>query len=304
MKVIFLGTGAGMPSKLRNVSSMIVDLTMECKAYWMFDCGEATQHQILHTNLRPRKIEKIFISHLHGDHIFGVPGLLGSRSNQDGETKVTVYGPKGIDEFIETALSVSQTFLKYPLEIVTVQEGLVFEDDQFIVHAMKMQHGVSCYAYSIQEKDQPGALLVEKLQAIGVKAGPIYKEIKKGGQVVLDDGRVIQGTDFIGPKRKGRKLTFITDTHALKESIFFAKDSDVLIHEGTFSEAETTQAKQYYHSTIREAAQIAKEAGAKQLIITHMSSRYQRSQWNELLAEATDIFPATKLAEDFYEQEV
>ena len=304
MKVVFLGTGAGMPSKLRNVSSMVLDLTAECKAYWMFDCGEATQHQILHTHLRPRKIEKIFISHLHGDHIFGLPGLLGSRSNQEGQTKVTVYGPKGIQEFLNTALSVSQTFLKYPLEIITVQEGLVFEDEQFVVHAKKMQHGVPCYAYSIEEKDQPGALLVDKLREIGVKPGPIYREIKNGGHVMLEDGRIIQGADFIGPNKKGRKITFITDTHVLKESIVFAKNSDLLIHEGTFAQAEAEQAKQYYHSTVPAVAQFAKAAKVKQLVLTHISSRYQRSEWQQLLKEATEIFQQTALAEDFYEIEV
>ena len=116
MELLFLGTGAGVPAKLRNVTAMALKILQKRNAVWLFDCGEATQHQIIHTNLKPRKIEKIFITHLHGDHIFGLPGLLGSRSFQGGTDKLFIYGPKGIREFIEVSLQVSQTHLKYELE--------------------------------------------------------------------------------------------------------------------------------------------------------------------------------------------
>ncbi len=121
MELLFLGTGAGVPAKLRNVSSLALMLLEERNAVWLFDCGEATQHQIIHTSLKPRKIEKIFITHLHGDHIFGLPGLLGSRSFQGGTTELTIYGPKGIRQFVETALKVSNTHLKYPLVIEEIK---------------------------------------------------------------------------------------------------------------------------------------------------------------------------------------
>ncbi|MBQ7232017.1 MAG: ribonuclease Z [Bacillales bacterium] len=301
MKVVFLGTGAGMPSKLRNVSGTVLDLSQENGTHWLFDCGEATQHQILYTSIKPRKIEKIFISHLHGDHIFGLPGLLGSRSHQNGETKVCIYGPKGLEEFIYTAFKVSQTKLTYELQIYVVEEGVIFEDEHLIVKAKRMQHGMLCFGYSILQKDLPGALQVERLKAMGIQPGPIYQEIKQGKQITLPNGHVICGTDFIGAPKKGKKLTFITDTHAISQSIQFAQGSDLLIHEGTFSQAEALQAEQYFHSTVSQAAQIAKEAKVKQLILTHISSRYQKKDWLTLLEEATCIFPNTVMAEDWSE---
>lgn len=142
----FLGTGAGVPSKGRNVSAIALQLLEERGQTWLFDCGEATQHQILHTSVRPRRIEKIFITHLHGDHIFGLPGLLGSRSFQGGTTPLTVYGPKGIKQFIEVALSVSTTHVKYPLEVVEItEEGTVFEDNEFYVETKRLSHGIECF---------------------------------------------------------------------------------------------------------------------------------------------------------------
>ncbi|MEZ0116053.1 UNVERIFIED_ORG: ribonuclease Z [Heyndrickxia coagulans] len=130
MEILFLGTGAGVPAKARNVTSIALKLLEERNAIWLFDCGEATQHQILHTAIKPRKVEKIFITHLHGDHIFGLPGFLGSRSFQGGDGPLTVYGPKGIKAFVEVSLKVSETRLKYPLEIIEIEEGTVFEDDR------------------------------------------------------------------------------------------------------------------------------------------------------------------------------
>src|SRR5699024_2373757 len=141
MELIFLGTGAGLPSKERNVSAIALSLLQEINSIWLFDCGEATQHQILHTSIKPRKINKIFITHLHGDHIFGLPGLLGSRSFQDGEA-LTIYGPKGIKNFVETSLEVSATHLTYPLYIEEITEGIIFENNHFTVTAAQLEHGV------------------------------------------------------------------------------------------------------------------------------------------------------------------
>ena len=153
---VFLGTGAGVPAKLRNVTSIVLQLLEERGTVWLFDCGEATQHQILKTALKPRKIEKIFITHLHGDHIFGLPGLLGSRSFQGGTEKLTIYGPKGIADFVNTSLKVSTTHLQYPFEIIEIEEGMIYEDEQFTVQALPLDHGIYCVGYRIVEKDSPG----------------------------------------------------------------------------------------------------------------------------------------------------
>jgi ribonuclease Z len=301
LDIFFLGTGAGIPAKLRNVTSIALKLLEERGSIWLFDAGEATQHQILHTSVKPRRIEKIFITHLHGDHIYGLPGLLASRSFQGGESKVTVYGPKGIKEFITISLAVSQTYLKYPLEIVEIDEGVIFDDEQFIVEAKLLDHGIPSYGYRIVEKDRPGTLLADKLVEAGVQPGPIFRKIKEGETVMLEDGTVIVPSDFLGPNQKGRIVTILGDTRFCESAIALARDADLLIHEATFSKGEEKLAFDYFHSTTHQAAEVAKRAGSKQLCLTHISSRYDRQAWQELVAEAQEVFANTDIAEDFKE---
>ncbi|WJQ15146.1 ribonuclease Z [Geobacillus stearothermophilus] len=299
MELLFLGTGAGVPAKERNVSSVALQLLDERGATWLFDCGEATQHQILHTAIRPRRIEHIFITHLHGDHLFGLPGLLGSRSFQSGETPLTVFGPKGIRAFVETALAVSGTKLRYELNIVEIDEGVIFDDERFSVIAKRLDHGMPSYGFRVVEKDLPGPLLVDRLQALGVRPGPIYQEIKQGKTVVLDDGTVIDGREFVGPPQKGRIVAVLGDTRFCEAAIELARDADVVVHEATFAAAEQRLAHDYFHSTTTDAAEVARRAGAKRLILTHISSRYQGEAALQLVAEARSVFPNTELAVDF-----
>ncbi|GGE54182.1 ribonuclease Z [Priestia taiwanensis] len=299
MEFVFLGTGAGIPSKGRNVSAIALHLLEERGTTWLFDCGEATQHQVLHTNVRLRKVEKIFISHLHGDHIFGLPGLLGSRSFQGGEDELTVYGPKGLKDFIEVSLRVSNTHIKYPLHIVEIEEGVIFEDDHIRVEVRKLEHGIPSYGYRLVERDVPGALLVDKLQALGIKPGPLYKKIKDGEVVELVDGSIINGKDFIGPPQQGKIIAILGDTRICSNNYVLAEGADVLVHEATFAAEEEANAYEFYHSTTAGAANVAKKAGVGQLILTHVSSRYQGADCAMLVQEAQDIFPNTVLAEDF-----
>ncbi|MEH7106268.1 ribonuclease Z [Bacillus sp. JJ1764] len=301
MDVFFLGTGAGMPAKLRNVTSIALKLLEERGSVWLFDAGEATQHQILHTTLKPRRIEKIFVTHLHGDHIYGLPGLLSSRSFQGGESEVTVYGPKGIADYLHTSLTISQTYLKYPLTVIEIEEGIIYEDDQFIVETRLLDHGIPSYGYRIVEKDLPGTLLAEKLKEAGVQPGPIFRKIKNGETVTLEDGRVLEPSEFVGTAQKGRVVTILGDTRFHENSILLAKDADLLIHEATFSKGEDSLAFNYFHSTTEQAAKVAKEAGCKQLCLTHISSRYDRNASKELVEEARAIFAHTDIAEDFKE---
>lgn len=299
MELVFLGTGAGVPAKERNVSAVALQLLQERGATWLFDCGEATQHQILYTAIRPRRLEKIFITHLHGDHIFGLPGLLGSRSFQGGTTELTLYGPKGIREFIETSLTVSYTRLKYELKVVEIDEGIIFEDRQFRVIAKQLNHGIPSYGYRIEEKDLPGPLLVDKLIEANIPPGSIYQQIKEGKTVVLEDGRSINGKEFVGPPQKGRIVTILGDTRFCEASIELAKNADLLVHEATFGGEDGKLAFEYFHSTSMQAAEVAKAAKAEKLILTHISSRYQGSMCDNLLAEAKKIFPNADIAEDF-----
>jgi len=299
MELQFLGTGAGIPAKSRNVTSIALKLLEERGSIWLFDAGEGTQHQILHTTIKPKRIEKIFITHLHGDHIYGLPGLLASRSFQGGETKVTVYGPKGIKEYIETSLSISQTYLKYELQIEEVTEGIIFEDAVFKVEALMLEHGIVSYGYRITEKDLPGKLLVDKLHETGLKPGPDFKKIKNGEDVVLADGTLIQSRDFVGPPVKGRVVAILGDTKECEAAGKLAENAAVLVHEATFAGGESALAKEYFHSTTIQAANTAKKANATQLILTHISARYDSIQGNQLVEEAKGVFKESYLAEDF-----
>jgi ribonuclease Z len=299
VEVFFLGTGAGIPAKLRNVTSIALKLLEERRTIWLFDCGEASQHQILHTSIKPGRIEKIFITHLHGDHIYGLPGLLASRSFQGGDSKLTVYGPKGIKEFVDISLSVSGTYLKYPLEFVEIEEGVIYDDDQFSVEARLLDHGITSFGYRIVEKDRPGTLLVDKLQNLGIKPGPIYKKIKEGEPVLLQDGTFLPADDFLDTPQKGRVVTILGDTRKCENAGILALDADLLVHEATFSSNEGKLAYDYYHSTTTHAAEIAKQANVKKLCLTHISSRYDRNAAEQLLAEAQGIFQNTEIAEDF-----
>jgi len=301
MELTFLGTGAGIPSKERNVSAVALSLLQELNSIWLFDCGEATQHQILHTSIKSRKINKIFITHMHGDHIFGLPGLLSSRSFQGGKELLTVYGPSGIKNYIETSLQASGTHLTYPLAIKEIEEGQLFDDPLFTVYCKKMDHGIPSYGYRIVEKEKPGELLVDKLKAIGIQPGPIYQQIKENNVVTTADGRKLCRDHFIGPNKKGRILSILGDTRYPEKNIAFVKDSDVLVHEATFEHEKEILAEQYFHSTTTQAALLAEAAEIKKLVLTHISSRYQKGDNQKLLHEAMDVFPNTVLASDFYQ---
>lgn len=305
MELQFLGTGAGVPAKHRNVTSIALKLLDERNEVWLFDCGEGTQMQILRTSIRPRKIEKIFITHLHGDHIFGLPGLLSSRSFQGGDTPLEIYGPKGIETFIKTSLAVSQTRLGYALKFIELTEDQpIFEDQQFSVYTKKLDHGIDSFGYRVVEHDHKGELQVDKLKELAIPAGPIYGKLKKGETVTLDEGRTIDGKAFVGPDKKGRIVTILGDTRKTGNSVLLAQDSDVLVHESTFNKNEEKMARNYYHSTTHQAAEIAKEAKTNKLLLTHISARYLGKAALELENEAKEIFPNTLIMKDFETIEV
>lgn len=299
MKITFLGTGAGIPAKQRNVSSLALHLENKEGAIWLFDCGEATQHQILYTSIKLRRVEKIFITHLHGDHIYGLPGLLASRSFQGAETPLAVYGPRGIASFIETALLVSGTFIKYPLNVIEIDEGnILFENNQYVVTIAQLDHALPSYGFRVQQKDLPGPLLMEKVKQANIPVGPVLQQLKNGVEVRLPDGRVIDGKKFIGPAKQGKIVTILGDTRFSENAIRLANGANTLIHEATFSENEKSLAKEFFHSTTEQAAQVAHLSGSHQLILNHISSRYQQGDVEQLLAEAQRLFPNSFIAED------
>ena len=298
MQLTFLGTGAGAPSLQRNVTAIALTLSKRGET-WLFDCGEATQHQYMRSDLRPGKLEKIFITHLHGDHIFGLPGLLTSRSMAGLKEPLTIYGPQGIRQFIETALSLSGSYTSFPLEIVEIGAGLVFDDGAFRVTAWPMNHVVECYGYRIEQHDKPGFLDAPRLKAEGVPRGPWYQQLKQGERIRLEDGREIDGAEYLGPPTKGKVLAIFGDTGPTEVALQLAADADVMVHETTLEAALAEKANSRGHSTTIQTAQVAKQAGAKRLIATHFSSRYLSQDRERLLAECQSVFPQTVLAHDF-----
>lgn len=304
MEILFLGTGAGMPSKQRNVTSIALKLLAERKEVWLFDCGEGTQHQILSTSLKPRKVSKLFITHLHGDHIYGLPGFISSRAFLGGED-LSIYGPKGIKEYILTSLKISQTYLKHDLHFYEfTEDGIIFEDDTFKVEVAKLDHGIDSYGFRVIEKDRPGELLVEQLKQAGVKPGPIYKEIKAGKDITLEDGTTIIAKEYVGEAKKGKIVTILGDTRYCDAARELAKDSDLLVHEATFAKGEEELAYTYHHSTTLQAATIAKEACVKRLLVTHISSRYDVKDIKMIVNQLREVVENSDVTFDFYEEQI
>ncbi|MHC5520359.1 ribonuclease Z [Limosilactobacillus vaginalis] len=300
MQLEFLGTGAGSPSKQRNVTSVALKLLEELNEIWLFDAGEATQHQILHTTIRPRKVTKIFITHLHGDHIFGLPGFLSSRSFQGGNEPLTIYGPVGIKKFVMTALQVSESRLSYPLKFVEIDHSQeLFNERGFKVTTMSLDHKIACYGYRIEEADHPGELQVDKLRQDNIPSGPIYGQLKAGKTVKLDDGRVIDGKNYIGKPQPGRIIAILGDTRQTPNAVVLAHKADVLVHESTFAKNEAKMAHNYYHSTSLQAAEVAKQAGVKKLLLTHISARYTGKAAYQLAYQIRDVVPDTRVVNDF-----
>lgn len=300
MQLEFLGTGAGSPSKQRNVTSVALKLLEELNEIWLFDAGEATQHQILHTTIRPRKVTKIFITHLHGDHIFGLPGFLSSRSFQGGNEPLTIYGPVGIKKFVMTALQVSESRLSYPLKFVEIDHSQeLFNERGFKVTTMSLDHKIACYGYRIEEADHPGELQVDKLRQDNIPSGPIYGQLKAGKTVKLDDGRVIDGKNYIGKPQPGRIIAILGDTRQTPNAVVLAHKADVLVHESTFAKNEAKMAHNYYHSTSPQAAEVAKQAGVKKLLLTHISARYTGKAAYQLAYQVRDVVPDTRVVNDF-----
>ncbi|MEK4328231.1 ribonuclease Z [Paenibacillus sp. FSL R7-0297] len=300
MEIYFLGTNAGVPTLQRNVTSIALRLLEERRTFWMFDCGEGTQHQVLRSPLRLGKLEKLFITHLHGDHLFGLPGLLSSRGYQGGTSPLTVYGPPGVKAYLDISLSASQSRIPYKLEIIEHSGGLVFEDDTFKVEAGLLEHRIDSYGYRVTEKDSPGNLDAELLKSYGLKPGPLYGKLKRGEDITSEDGVVIRAADVIHAPKRGRIVTILGDTRPCEGTLPLAQDADLIIHEATFAHDLADMAYQYHHSTARQAAELAREAGGRELLLTHFSSRYSsQEELIPLLEEAQAIFPATLLAEEF-----
>ncbi len=275
---------------------------------WLFDCGEGTQHQFLRSDLRLSQLRRVFITHMHGDHVFGLPGLLASLGLAGNSNEgIDLYGPDPLESFLKGALANSSTRIGYPLQVHRVrpaaeQGSVVFEDADLIVRCTPLTHRVPAYAYRVEQKPLAGRFDIDQARALEIPPGPVYAQLKRGETVTLSDGRTIDGTTLCGPERPGVSVVYCTDTVFSEAAVKLARGADLLIHESTFAHAESKMAFQKQHSTSTMAAQTAAEAGVGQLVLTHLSPRYVPGNSvtpNDLLQEAQAIFPNTVLAKDF-----
>lgn len=301
LKVTFLGTSAGVPTRARNVSCVGLRLPQRGEV-WLFDCGEGTQHQLLRSELNISQITRVFITHLHGDHVYGLMGLLATCGMSGHARGITLYGPRGLEEYVRDVSRRTQFHTSYPLEVVTVAGGRVFEDEEFAVECAPLKHRLPAFGYRVAEKDRPGHFDVEKARAYGIPPGPLYGRLKRGESVTLPDGRSVAGADFCGPDLRGRSVVYCTDTIYCRSAVELARGADLLVHEATFAAADEHLAVRSQHSTAGMAARVAREAGVRRLVITHFSPRYfpgNDTEPGDLLREAREHFPATDMAHDF-----
>ncbi len=299
MEITFLGTSSAVHSKDRNHPSIALKAFGETM---LFDCGEATQKQMISSNISPMKISKIFLTHYHGDHILGLPGLLQSMSLSGRETKLTIYGPKGLDKVKNAIYSLGYCAIDYPVEFIEIEPGTIVDNDQYFIQAERVRHTVPTLAYSIEEKKKP-RFLREKAIELGVPVGPDFGRLHNGEEVEVN-GKIIKPEQVLGKPRKGVKITYSGDTKPCEEMIMFARDSTLLIHESTFVEEDKVNADEHAHSTSVDAAYIARESNSKKLILTHISTRYTKEYEEKMLNEAREVFENTEMAYDLLEMEV
>ena len=266
----------------------------------MFDCGENTQRQMMQSKVSFHKKLKVFLTHLHGDHVLGLPGVLQTMALMDRKEAVQVYGPRGIKNFLVSTKETLNFGLTFPVEINEIlSEGTLVDEEQYSLVAAKSNHAVESYAYAFVEKPRPGRFYPKKAQALGIPVGEMWSKLQSGNAIKLPDGKVVKPSDVMGPPRSGRKIVYTGDTRPFDGFAQFAADADLVIHESTFDDALAEKAALDGHSTPSQAAAEAKAAGAKQLVLTHISARYPDATL--LLEQAKKVFANTLVAEDFME---
>jgi ribonuclease Z len=269
----------------------------------MFDCGEGVQRQMLLAGENPNRKMKIFITHMHGDHVLGLPGLLQTLALLNRERKLDVYGPPKIRDFLQAIKETVQFTLTFPVEIHEIEkEGVVFDSKEYCVQAIRSKHVIPSLTYAYVEKTRAGRFFPSKAEALGVPKGPAWGELQSGKSVRTIGGQVVKPEKVMGRPRRGRKIVYTGDTSPFKPLERFAFQSDVLIHESTLGGELSDRAKEYGHSTPSQAAKLAKKARVKKLVLTHISQRYKDT--DKMLDQAKKIFSNTIVAEDFMKLEV
>jgi ribonuclease Z len=310
LKIIPLGTSSGRPTLTRHVSSLAIAGEGE---WWLFDCGEGTQMRITRAGLSFHRLAAIFITHLHGDHFNGLAGLISTMALERRERPLVLVSPFGTGEYLETLGRLRVLFYNYPLELLQLsvdnfamnkgtEAVAVYETSRHTVHARALDHRIFSLGYRISEKTRPGRFNVEKARELGVPEGPLFGQLQDGNSVELPGGRIVQPTEVLGPPRPGKSVAYCLDTRPCAQSLALSRDADWLIHEATYTNELAEEAWAYGHSTAQQAAKTALDSGARNLLITHFSSRYPDSR--QLLDEAKSVFPNTTMAEDLMVIEV
>ena len=299
LSIIFLGTGGSWPTVKRNVSSVALKRAGEII---LFDCGEGTQRQFQKSNLSYMQISKIFITHFHGDHFLGLPGIIQTMQLNDRDLPLHIYGPKGINQLLKQILSLGYFKPNYPIFSHVVEEGNVLDFDGYKIYILNVKHGIPAVAYSLVEDIRPGKFDKPKALAMGIPEGPLFSKLQKGETVILKNGKKITSKMVLGPPRNGRKIVFSGDTQPIKEMIDFAKNADILIHEATFESELKDVAGEYGHTTAYQAAEIAKKANVERLFLLHLSPRYINHKIIE--DDARKIFKNSFVPKDFEEIEI
>lgn len=291
-KISFLGTGGSIPTKERSLPSIVVKYDSELL---MFDCGEGTQRQMGIAGLSPAKKMKIFISHMHGDHVLGLPGLMQSMALLGRENSLDIYGPKGIRRFVESVSDAVQFNPTFPVHVHEIRAGQTNDERLYEIHSARADHVIPCLGYSFVEKPKPGRFNVQMARKLEVPEGPLWKTLQTGKPVTVN-GRNIDPHRIVGPSRPGVKIVYATDTRPARRIISLALKADVLIHDACFDSSLEEKASRDGHSTAAQAASVAKKAKVRKLVLTHISARYRDPA--PLLREAKKIFPNTVLASD------
>jgi len=300
LRVIFLGTAGSVPTLQRSLPAILIKRKGE---QIMFDCGEGTQRQMMKAKTGFHRKMKIFITHLHGDHILGLPGIMQTMALLDRERKLEVYGPPGIKNFVEAIRETVQFTLTFPIEIHEIDNaGVVCDEEEYMVQAVWANHVIPNLMYALVEKPRPGKFYPAKAKVLGVPEGPLWSKLQRGQKVKLPNGHVVKPEQVVGPSRPGRKIVYTGDTRPFKGLVKFAVDADLLIHDATLDDELVERAEEDGHSTPSQAAEHAQKARVKQLILTHISARYRDT--SVLLEQAQKTFKNTRVAEDFMEIEI
>lgn len=296
MEAFILGCGGMMPLPYRHLTSVLLRRDGDL---FLFDGGEGTQVSLRRLNLKWKKIDAIFVSHTHADHVTGLPGILMLSAQVDRTEPLYIYGPPKIKEYIESSRKVLDMYINYPIVVQEITAPcVVHSGSDFYIRAFPLDHTKTCVGYTLEELDRPGEFNPEKANELGVPCGPLWSQLQKGFEVKATDGSIVKPEQVLGSKRSGRKFSFVTDTLYKKEIADEVRGSDLLICEGMFEDALLDQAKEKKHMTARQAATIAKDANVRRMCLIHYSPRYNDKELGVLLEEAQEVFPQTELSKD------